>query len=268
MSSSLNKFLHGTLWKWVPNELALIISNDEYNSRSSDVNCVSVTGVTGDSISIDNVQCNQVHTVEKAALYEFMGAVPTPILAAVKAKIQRQFNMGDDKNLHAVQETAAKLIGQLARMDSEYVPPAVVTAAEVHKIPVASTPELPPMDTEVDVNTETNISNGSPTTTLQENPPQAKDNATPTPDNKPTKQTKSTPKPRGKKLKQTAEISQRTGKPKREMRNYTDEDEAFVLDGNPTAEKIMDRYGFTEKRKVHDLKFQLKKRRTKREESK
>jgi len=141
MSSSLNKFLHGTLWKWIPNELALIISNDEYNSRSLEVNCVSVTGVIGDSISIDNVQCNQVHTVEKAALYEFMGAIPASILAAVKAKIQKQFNMGDDKNLHAVQETAAKLIGQLARMDSEYVPPAVTPMAESPVTLVAPTPE-------------------------------------------------------------------------------------------------------------------------------
>ena len=264
MSSSLNKFLHGTLWKWIPNELALIISNDEYNSQSSDVNCVSVMDVMGDSISIDNIQCNQVHTVEKAALNEFMGAVPAPILAAAKTKIQKQFNMGDDKTLHAVQETAARLIGQLAQMDSEYAPsnpPAAMPTATVD-VPVAPTPKSPPPNTVADVAVEADMNEAPPDAIPPEKPT---NDALPAPEKKPTKPAKPTPKPRGKKQKQTVEVSPRTGKPKREMRNYTDEDEAFVLDGNPTTQEIMDRFGFTENRKVHDVKFQLKKRRSKRE---
>jgi hypothetical protein len=71
-------------------------------------------------------------------------------------------------------------------------------------------------------------------------------------------------KQRGRKS-QKSEISERTGKPKREMRSYTDEDETFVLDENHTTEEIMDRFGYTEKRKVADLKFMLKKRREKRQ---
>jgi mRNA-degrading endonuclease toxin of MazEF toxin-antitoxin module len=235
MSSSLNKFLHGTLWRWVPNELALIISNDEYNSQSSKVNCVSVTGISDDSINIDNVQCNQIHTVEKEALSDFMGAVPDSILAVVKAKIQKQFNMGDDKALHAIQETAAKLIDQLTRIDSNYVNPAVESVVVV---PVVQ--ETQPLNTIVDTDAEGNTDNAAPTT-------------------------KQARKPRGKKPKQPKKTNTQTSKPKREIQNYTDEDETFVLDGNPTTEEIMERFGFTVKRKVADLKYNLKKRRDKRE---
>ena len=257
MSNSLNRFLHGTLWKWIPNELALIISNDEYNSQNPYVNCVSVTGVTDDSISIDNIQCSQIHTVEKEALHEFRGAVPAPILAAVKTKIQKQFNIGDDKAIHAIQETAARLFGQLAQMDTEHVSPSVSKPTE--DTPVTPVPTLPLSNKKADITTEVSAVVVDSDVILPEPP---KDNIKPPVDNKP-----STParKQRGEKSQKTAEISPQTGKPKREMRNYTDEDEAFVLDGNPTAKEIMDRFGFTEKRKVHDLKFLLKKRRNKRE---
>jgi hypothetical protein len=49
------------------------------------------------------------------------------------------------------------------------------------------------------------------------------------------------------------------------LRSYTDEDEAFVLDGNPSAEEIMARFGYTDKQRVHALKYSMKKRREKRE---
>jgi hypothetical protein len=228
-TNSLNRFLHGTLWKWVSNELALIISNDEYNSHSPTVNCVSVTNISGDSINIDNVQCNQIHTVEKEALLEFMGAIPTPILTAIKVKIQKQLNMGDDKTLHAVQETATRLIGQLAKLDTEYV-----------------LPEPPQKD-------------------------QPKEVAVPPPVIKPTKSTKptkpkQTPKQDKPQSKQNKNIKADNSSHK--VRTYTDEDEAFVLDRNPTTEEVMKRFGFKEKRKVYDLKLQLKKRRESRRKSK
>ena len=255
MPSSLNKFLHGTLWSWIPNELALIISNDEYNSQNPEVNCVSVVGTPDDLIDIENIRCDQIHTIEKESLSQFMGAIPTPILTAVKAKIQKQFNMSDDKTLHAIQETAAKLVGQLARMDSEYVPPAANPMVDA-----TASKESHPLNTIVDMAADASIGNVAPNVILLEPP---KDNAVPN-----SKPANPANKPRGKsdkKPKQAAEISQRTGKPKRKMRSYTDEDEAFVLDGNPTTAEIMERFGFTENRKVHDLKFQLKRRRARRE---
>jgi len=273
MSSSLNRFLHGTLWKWVSNELALIISNDEYNSQNPVVNCVSVTGVLEDSISIDNIQCNQIHTVKKEVLHEFIGAVPAPILAIVKANLQKQFNIGDDKNLQAIQETASKLIGQLAQIDSEYVPSTpTVTPAIVASI--APTPEPMPSPTILPVNmkvdavtkkgTDTTPSNTiSPSKSKVKVPSAIKDNKV-----KPTKKTEPSPKSYGKKSLPPKKSTASSSKPKRDMYNYTDEDEMFVLDGNPTTQEVMDRFGFTEKRKVYDIKLMLKKRREKRQNSK
>jgi len=276
MSTSLNRFLHGTLWKWTPNELALIISNDEYNSQNSAVNCVSVTNVSDDTISIDNIQCNQIHTIKKEALHEFMGAVPAPIIAIVKAKIQKQFNMGDDKNLLAIQETATKLIGQLTQMDSEYVPPSETPTIAP---PIAPTPEpLPPpvspVNMKVDGVTEGGVDN-TPADTVSPAPskPKEKDKVTSANKNskeKPAKKAEPSPKskPISKKSKQKIETIQASNKPKRELKDYTEEDEAFILDGNPTTDEVMDKFGFKDKRKVYDLRLALKKRREARNESK
>ena len=261
MSNSLNRFLHGTLWKWIPNELVLIISNDEYNCQSTDVNCVSVTKVLGDSISINNVQCNKIYTIDKKALNEFMGAVPMPILAAVKTKIQKQFNMGDDKTLHAVQETATRLIDQLAQLDSEYVQPMDNPTVVV---PVSAPLKQNLSDVIDEDATNANVGNIAPNIIVSDQS-ENKGNVPPTSDLKQKNPVKQAPKSKGKKSKQTARVSLSTGNAKREMRSYTDEDEAFVLDGNHTVEEIMGRFGFTERRKVSDLKFQLKKRRDKRE---
>jgi len=274
MSSSLNRFLHGTLWKWTPNELALIISNDEYNSQNSVVNCVSVTNVSDDTISIDNIQCYQIHTVKKEALHEFMGAVPSQIIAIVKAKIQKQFNMGDDKNLLAVQETATKLIGQLTQMDSEYVPSTVTPKIAA---PIAPTQEplpspIPPVKTKADRITKevvdnTPINTASPTP----NKPKEKDKITSANKNskeKPAMKVEPILKSSGKKQNKNTKASPPSGKLIRGIQKYTKEDEAFVLDGNPTTEEIMDRFGFKEKRKVYDLRLALKKQRENQNKSK
>jgi len=247
MSNGLNRFLHGTLWKWDSGELALIISSDEYNSQNADVNCVSVVGVSDNSIGIENIQCNQIHTVEKSALFEFMGAVPTHVLAAVKSKVQKQFNMGDDKSMQAIQETAALLVGQLARMDSEYAPPATT--------PTVSKPH--PLNAIVDMAADASVGNIAPDVILFD---PSKNNTKPLPDKKLTR------KPRGKKLKQASEVGSHTGKPKHEIRrSYTDEDEAFILDGSPTSKEIMERFGLADKSKIYGIKFHLKNRRAKRE---
>ena len=108
--AGLNKFLHGTVWKQ-NNELVLIVSSDEYNARSVDINCVAIKGAA-ESVSFDNIQCNQIFTVKKEELNEFQGALPATLLAAVKARIRQQLNMGDDSgNVQNIRDTAAKLIG-------------------------------------------------------------------------------------------------------------------------------------------------------------
>jgi len=246
MSISLNKYLHGTLWGWMPGEFALIISSDEHNNHNSEIVCVSVSRTKGDSITIENIQCGQIHTIEKSALADFKGAVPVPVLSAVKAKIRVLFNMGENvENLQGIKETAAKLIGELTKMEQ---PSGVIYEPETAPTPAVKTAPIikeavPPSDT------------------LPENKTPQDSATEPSPVNK---QKKPAKKQRGRKS-QNSEISKRTGKPKREMRSYTDEDEAYVLDESHSTEEIMDRFGYTEKRKVADLKFMLKKRREKRQ---
>ena len=221
MSIGLNKYLHGTLWGWVNGELVLIISSDEHNSQSPEVNCISVTGILGEKISINNFRYSHIQTVKKTQLISFEGAVPGPVLSAVKAKIRALFNLGGNiENLQGIKESAVKLIGELAKIEQ----PNLIEYEPEGDAPQDATPKP------VAVN----------------------------------KQKKSTKKPRGGKS-QKSEISKRTGKPKREMRAYTDEDETFVLDEEHTTEEIMERFGYTEKRKAADLKFMLKKRREKRQ---
>jgi hypothetical protein len=158
--------------------------------------------------------------------------------------------MGENvENLQGIKESAAKLIGELAKIEqpsgveSEAAPTPAVKPAAVIMEEVAA----------FESTTAEDAADDSPETA-----PVNKHDV-----NK--KPKASGRKPRGKKS-QTPEISERTGKPKREMRSYTDEDEAYVLDENHTTEEIMERFGYTEKRKVADLKFMLKKRRAKRQE--
>jgi hypothetical protein len=241
MSINLNKYLHGTLWGWMPSEFALIISSDEHNNHNSEIVCVSVSRTKGDSITIENIQCGQIHTIEKSALADSKGAVPVPVLSAVKAKIRVLFNMGENvENLQGIKETAAKLIGELAKIEQP--------SGVIYEVEAAPTPVI--------------IKEAMPTSEIVPEGEAPQDGSSvPSPVNK---QKKPAKKQRGRKS-QKPEISERTGKPKREMRSYTDEDETFVLDENHTTEEIMDRFGYTEKRKVADLKFMLKKRREKRQ---
>ena len=72
MANGLNKFLHGTVWDGIPGELALIISSDEHNMRSPEVNYVSIVGNGNDNlVSLDNIRCDQIYTVEKQAFSTF-----------------------------------------------------------------------------------------------------------------------------------------------------------------------------------------------------
>jgi len=246
MSISLNKYLHGTLWGWMPGEFALIISSDEHNNRNSEIVCVSVSRTKGDSISIENIQCGQIHTVGKSALIDFKGAVPAPVLSAIKSKIRVLFNMGENvENLQSLKESAAKLIGELSKIEQ---PSGVEYETEA---PLNTEVKTAPTINE-EVSTSESLFDSETLHDGASEPATAK------------KQKKSAKSQRGRKL-QEPEISKRTGKPKREMRSYSDEDEVFVLDEKHTTAEIMERFGYTEKRKVSDLKFMLKKRREKRQ---
>ena len=113
-----NKYVQGSIWKW--NNLAyrgegvqsgsrpvIIISNNMFNYHSESVNCVSITSVLKESpvhvpiyIQMDShVQCEQIHTISKTNLIEFLGMAPPSVVSGVKAKLRIQFDIGADKNM-------------------------------------------------------------------------------------------------------------------------------------------------------------------------
>ena len=231
MAVGLNKYLHGSVWSWVPGEHALIISNDDHNAQNAELICLSVSNVQGiASVCIDKstfIQCNQIHMIDKAALAKFEGAISAQTLAAAKAKIGALLNMNMDAgSLQPIRDTAAKLIGQLAGFDGEYVQPIAEVAAN----------DEPQMNENVAQSAET-------------------DEVAPTPT------AKSTRKPKGKKVQQKPE--KKTKRARREAINYTQDDEAFILDGNHSADEIMQRFGFTEKKQAYAAKNYLRARRNK-----
>jgi len=120
---SMDKYIQGSIWHWKnPGEQregvqsgerpVLIISNDIFNKYSYSVNCVSITTVLKDNpvhepifiVRPSHIQCEQIHTVPKSELTEYIGAVPRTTLSNVKAKIRIQFNMGEDRNTETLLE--------------------------------------------------------------------------------------------------------------------------------------------------------------------
>ena len=120
---SMDKYIQGSIWHWKnPREQregvqsgerpVLIISNDIFNKHSYSVNCVSITTVLKDNpvhepifiVKPSHIQCEQIHTVAKSELTEYIGSVPRTTLSNVKAKIRIQFNMGEDRNTETLLE--------------------------------------------------------------------------------------------------------------------------------------------------------------------
>jgi len=112
-----NKYIQGSIWHW--NNTAekregvqsgqrpvLIISNNTFNHHSPVVNCVCITSQLKDSpvhvpLFLDresHVLCEQIHTIPKRELAEYMGTAPNSILLSIKAKLRFQFDMSADKN--------------------------------------------------------------------------------------------------------------------------------------------------------------------------
>jgi len=120
----VNKFLQGSIWHWKnPNSTVregvqagsrpvLIISNDIFNKFSPVVNCVSITTNIKNSrvhepvfiTRPSHIQCEQIHTISKEELVEYLGTVEHSTMSNVKAKLKIQFGMGDDRHLELLAE--------------------------------------------------------------------------------------------------------------------------------------------------------------------
>jgi len=241
MANGLNGYLHGSVWSWIPGENALIISNDEHNIQNPELICLTVSGVKGGaSVCVDDknyIQCNQIQMLEKNALSKFEGAVPAPVLTAAKAKISALLNIViEPGNLQPIRDTAAKLVGQLAQMDAGYASPIAEPA-------VADAPSVQIAD-------DTDKNDDKPEVILPDN-------------QQPAPKPKKTTNPRVKKNKTKPITEKETGNSRRESKSYSEEDEAFVLDGNHSTEEIMKRFNFAEKKQAYAAKNYLRARRIK-----
>jgi mRNA interferase MazF len=137
---TINKYTQGSVWKWVNTSEkregtqsgerpVLIISNDSFNNFSPSVNCVSITGVLKESpvhvplhITKDShIQCEQIHTVPKTELADFIGLVPASTLTNVKAKLRIQLDLNTDKNIELFSVIKSKIDELSKKIDSEMI---------------------------------------------------------------------------------------------------------------------------------------------------
>jgi mRNA-degrading endonuclease toxin of MazEF toxin-antitoxin module len=136
MTNGLNKYLHGSVWSWVPGECALIISSDEYNISSKEVVCLAISSEkSSGSINIDDkkyVQCRQIHMIDKHSLSRYEGVISPTALAAIKTKIGALLNINlEPVMLQDIRNTAAALVSQITTMGTSYNP--VVFSGEDNK---------------------------------------------------------------------------------------------------------------------------------------
>lgn len=90
----------------------LIVSNDTFNAYSPVVTCASITTVPKVSpvhVSIhvyedSDIQCEQIHTVSKNELDDYIGMVPHDILKQVKEKLKIQFDLDTDRTYELLVE--------------------------------------------------------------------------------------------------------------------------------------------------------------------
>ncbi|MCL2415333.1 MAG: type II toxin-antitoxin system PemK/MazF family toxin [Defluviitaleaceae bacterium] len=112
-----NKFVNGSIWHWdnqrnqtegvqSGQRPILIISNNTFNRFSASVNCLSITTNLKDSpvhVPImlsrqSHIQCEQVHTVSKSELTEYLGTAPHITMSYVNEKLKLQLSMNDDRH--------------------------------------------------------------------------------------------------------------------------------------------------------------------------
>ena len=124
--SRTNKYVQGSIWHWnntrdkTPGvqggeRPVLIISNNDHNYYSPSVNCVTVSRTDRESsghvpvhITVDSyIQTEQIHTISKTELGDFMGVVTAPVLDNVKGLLTMQLDLEVDRYSAVLSETTA-----------------------------------------------------------------------------------------------------------------------------------------------------------------
>ena len=258
---SVNKFVQGTVWNWENRRPqvqgvqsgkrpVLIISNDIFNKRSYVVNCVSITGVLKDSpvhepvfINKDShIQCEQIHTINKDDLHEYIGAVPNSTMMNVKAKLRIQFDMAEDRNLQLltsiknnVENLVRKLEESTASTDSPQTLPLEDPAdilKNIHDMEERLVGQFSEMKKIIYSVPSSDSANRESNTSGEH------------------KASRTTAK--------AAKATAPATPGKKNYRRYTEDDKKFILDKNQPIEAVMERYGYSSKQQVHQVRAKFR----------
>jgi mRNA-degrading endonuclease toxin of MazEF toxin-antitoxin module len=130
----IDPYFYGSIWHWktfnggqsgVPldERLVLVVSNDSYNKNSTDVNCVTITHdmknypfyvpifIAGELYA----QCNQIHTVFKDELYDYVGSTPLSTMREIKKALRKQLFLAENKDTSLI----LKMHSNQIKMQSE-----------------------------------------------------------------------------------------------------------------------------------------------------
>jgi len=248
----VNKFVHGSIWKWETDKFqnerykkgvqsngrpVLIISNDNFNSGSTVVNCLTISSTLNSSpvhvpIVLENtshIQCEQWHTVPKTELSYYMGFASPMIMSNVKEKIRLQCDMYKDRSveiLTSIKQSVDDLAEQANKgfgvpdIEKDILKMMVNIGNFFDLIKI----ELSGLKSNVKLNED--ISEDSHVAANEEEKP----------------------------------VNTGNKKQRKKNRAYTDEDIVYILDENNTAEMIMNKLGFKDKATAHKMRSYFKKR--------
>ena len=265
-----NRYMQGSVWKWrndneqregvqAGERPVMVISNNNFNAYSPSVNCVTITSQLKESpvhvplrITADShIQCEQIHTLNKNDLTDFIGIVPNSTVTAVKAKLRIQFDMSTDKNaemfsnikqsiaglntnpeiMSAIKENLEKLNAKANKgfgvidIENDFLRLVVnleesvgKIVAEVNKLKVADRKETP-VETATATATEGSREDARQYEDGSEKPPKPAE-------------------------KEPAEKEVKTRGKRKNYIHYTHEDKIFIADKNNAITAVMERFGY------------------------
>jgi len=252
------KFTQGTIWHWgnkgeqragvqSGERPVLIVSNNTFNKHSPVVNCVCITSVLKDSpvhvplhVNRDShIQCEQIHTISKEDLQNYIGTASAATMNMVKEKLRFQFDMTSDNNT-AILNSIKKSVEGLEK--SVKMPPdltaikASVDALCAKAEKGFGVPEIEDTFLQLVADLHKIVTNGKSGEVL--------------------------PAPSNNRYDESHVI--RNVRPydsgKQTRRNYSEEDKKFILDKRNSTEVIMKKYGFKDKKSVFATRAYFKRK--------
>ena len=261
----INKFIQGSIWKWESKSRdetegvqssyrpVLIISNNTFNDFSPSVNCITITSQLKDSpvhvpIFLEkdsHLQCEQIHTVSKTELIEYMGIASNSTMSTVKAKLKIQLDMGADKSIELLSsikksvdllnDKVDKNLGGIPIIEDEILKMLINFESIVKRFEIEKNLKT---DTAEEINTKEIVrSDDFIKTVMSEETSHLK-----------TKKAK---------VPKQSEPEGGKNRTRRSNRQYTEEDMIYISDNSNSIESLMEKYGYN-KANAHRMRWYFK----------